>query len=637
MIAIHKKPPGDLTAGWFSIIIGNYPTRTLFAAAPAGGGLFSTCHFDKNRRKEPAMRQIRLPKRILSGLLAGALLLTPAMAFTDTGGHWAETAVNKWSQEYGVLQGYDDGSFRPDASITRGAFAGILDRFLQFQTAAPSGTFSDTTGSRWEDSILKLNAAGVYLGSEGKALPGDSITRQQAMTMVARAFQLGGTDNPLSYHDEAGVANYARPYIAELTARGWITDAVENNFRPTESLTRAELVNLLNNMIQVLIQTSGNYSSNVDGTLLINATGGAALSNMTVSGDLLIAPGVTGAVTLDNVTVSGEIRNFSSITPQITQSPAETPVTPEQPAPPEQPGTPSSGEDFDWGIVVTPPPAAPDTPGGPDQPAAPGVQPNEVYTPGVPTGETFLYDNRQIPVYAGAERSQLSHGDFVWSGDRLVYVGNQFRTRFGIDISAYQNRASENETIDWQAVRNDGVEFAFVRVGLRGYSSGKIAEDAYYRQNIQGAMAAGIETGVYFFAQAITVEEAIEEADFVIQCLQGLEINGPVAYDWEMGNSSYRVYGIAPEMATACAVAFCKRIQEAGYTPMVYQSSYVAYMKYDQGAVAPYLCWFPEYKSDSSEKLCPTLYYQPDYWQFSSKCSIAGIGGNVDANIQFIR
>ena len=77
------------------------------------------------------MRLIR--QRILSGLLAGALLLTPAMAFTDTTGHWAESAVNKWSQEYGVLQGYDDGSFKPDASITRGAFAGILDRFLQFQ------------------------------------------------------------------------------------------------------------------------------------------------------------------------------------------------------------------------------------------------------------------------------------------------------------------------------------------------------------------------------------------------------------------------------------------------------------------------------------------------------------------------
>ena len=590
------------------------------------------------------MRLIR--QRILSGLLAGALLLTPALAFTDTAGHWAESAVNKWSQEYGVLQGYDDGSFRPDDSITRGAFAGILDRFLQFQSAAPAGTFSDTKGSRWEDSILKLNAAGVYLGSEGKALPGDSITRQQAMTMVARAFQLGGMDNVLAYHDEAQIAGYARPYIAELTARGWITDAAEGSFRPTEPLTRAELVNLLNNMIQVLIQTSGSYSSNVEGSLLINAAGGAELSNMTVTGDLLIAPGVTGAVTLDNVTVTGEIRNFSSVTPQILSTPAEAPVTPVdpvtpvQPTPPEEPGTPGSGEDFDWGIVVVPTPADPSAPTVPEQPAGPGIQPSEVYTPGITTGETIDYSDRKIPVYAGTEQNQLRHGDFIWAAahpDRLVYIGSQFRTRFGIDVSAYQNRASQNETIDWQAVRNDGVDFAMIRIGLRGYSSGKINEDAFYRQNIEGAMAAGIETGVYFFAQAITVEEAIEEADFVIERLRGLNINGPVAYDWEMHDSSYRVYGTSPEMATACAIAFCKRIQEAGYTPMIYAGTYVSYVKYDQGAIAPYLCWYPEYKSDSSEKLCPTLYYQPDYWQFSSKCSVAGIGGNVDANIQFIR
>jgi len=579
------------------------------------------------------MRQIRLPKRLLSGLLAGVLLLTPAMAFTDTGGHWAEAAVNKWSQEYGVLQGYDDGSFRPDASITRGAFAGILDRFLQFQSAAPAGTFSDTAGNRWENAVLKLNAAGVYLGSGGKALPGDSITRQQAMTMVARAFQLGGTDAALPYHDEAEVANYARPYIAELTARGWITDAPENSFRPTEPLTRAELVNLLNNMIQVLIQESGTYSDGVEGTLLINAAGGATLSNMTITGDLLIAPGVTGAVALDNVTIQGELRNFSAVTPQITNTVSGTP---EQPMPPEESDTPGSGDDPDWGIVVTPQPADPDAGTTPPQPAAPGIQPSEVYTPGVTTGQTIAYGERTIPVYAGARQSQLYPGDFIWDGDRLVYIGSQFRTRFGIDVSAHQNRASENEVIDWEAVRNDGVDFAMIRVGLRGYSTGKIAEDAFFRQNIQGAMDAGIETGAYFFAQAVTVEEAIEEADFVIEHLRGLNVSGPVAYDWEMHDSSYRVYGTAPEMATACAIAFCRRVQEAGYTPMIYAGSYVSYVKYDQGAIAPYLCWYPEYKSESSEQLCPTLYYQPDYWQFSSKCSIAGIGGNVDANIQFI-
>ena len=175
------------------------------------------------------------------------------------------------------------------------------------------------------------------------------------------------------------------------------------------------------------------------------------------------------------------------------------------------------------------------------------------------------------------------------------------------------------------------------RFGLRGYGSGSIMEDAFYAQNIDGAMAAGIETGVYFFAQAITVEEAIEEADFVISLLEGHEIDGPVAYDWEMHDSTYRVYGTTPEMATACAVAFCERIEEAGYDAVVYAGQYVSYIKYDQGALEPYLSWYPEYKSESSELLYPTLYYHMDYWQYSSKCSVAGIGGNVDVNLQFIR
>ena len=146
-----------------------------------------------------------------------------------------------------------------------------------------------------------------------------------------------------------------------------------------------------------------------------------------------------------------------------------------------------------------------------------------------------------------------------------------------------------------------------------------------------------IRDSVYFFAQAVTVEEAIEEADYVISLLDGLDINGPVAYDWEMHDSTYRVYGTSPEMATACAVAFCERIKDAGYTPMVYGGTYVTYMKYDQGALADYLSWYPEYKSEKSEKLCPTLVYHMDYWQFSSSRAVAGINGRVDMNIQFIR
>ncbi|HJB31256.1 MAG TPA: S-layer homology domain-containing protein [Candidatus Oscillibacter excrementavium] len=538
-------------------------------------------------------------KQIAAALLAlavtvGSLALPAKAAFTDTTGHWAETAITKWSEEYSIIGGYDDGTFRPDNSITRGAFAGILDRFLKFQTVSPAGTFSDLDGNYWEDAILKLHASGVYLGNNGAALAGDTITRQQAVTMIGRAFDITGETTTVHYLDAEQVSSYALPYLAEMSARGYITDSSDGYFRPTEAITRAEIVTILDNMIEALVQTNVTYSRDVEGTVMVNSAEGAALRDMTIAGDLIVAPGVSGPVTLENVTVQGAVRNFSG---------AEI-------------------------LDLTNRPQKPET-----------IQPSDVYTPSETTGEYLTYSNQQIPVYAGVERNRFAQGDFEWDPDhpgRLIYTGRDYRTRFGIDVSAYQNRASANNTIDWEAAKADGVEFAMVRIGLRGYGSGSIMEDAFYAQNIDGAMAAGIETGVYFFAQAITVEEAIEEADFVINLLKNHEIDGPVAYDWEMHDSSYRVYGTSPEMATACAIAFCQRIEEAGYDAMVYAGQYVSYIKYDQGALEPYLSWYPEYKSASSELLYPTLYYQMDYWQYSSSCTVAGIGGNVDVNLQFI-
>ena len=546
-------------------------------------------------------------KRIMAALtavaLAAGLSLPAEAAFSDTAGHWAEGAITKWSEEYGIINGYEDGTFRPDASITRGAFAGILDRFLKFRVVSPEGTFSDTAGTYWEQEILKLHAAGVYLGNNGQALAGDSITRQQAVTMIARAFGITGTSTALFYTDAAEVAAYAQAPLAEMTARGYITDCADGRFRPTEPITRAEIVNILNNMVAVLVQTTEVYSAPVAGTLMINAQEGAYLKDMSVSGDLIVAPGVTGPVVLEHVEVGGTVQNFSGTELTVIQETVQTPEV-----------------------------------------SVPGIQPGEIYTPSPTTGEYITYSNQQIPVYAGVEVNRLGQGDFIWSAEhpgRLEYVGGAYATRFGIDVSAYQNRECEGNTIDWNAVRADGVEFAMVRIGLRGYSTGGLNADAFYQQNIDGAMAAGIDTGVYFFAQAITVEEAIEEAEFVLELLEGHQISGPVAYDWEMHDSSYRVYGTTPEMATACAIAFCRRIEEAGYQAMVYAGQYVSYIKYDQGALAPYLSWYPEYKSASSEKLYPTLYYQMDYWQFSSSCPIAGIGDGVttkvDANIQFLR
>ncbi len=546
------------------------------------------------------MKHIRLGRKLAAALLAAALMGTSAAAFAGTEYHWAAPAIDKWSGQYSIIQGYEDGTFRPDNYITRGAFAGIMDRFLKFQTVSPADTFSDTAGNYWEEAVLKLHAAGVYLGNNGKALPGETITRQQAVTMIARAFGVTGDDSAmLPYGDGDRVASYARGAVSEMSARGYITDSWNGDFRPTDPITRAEMLSILNSMIQMLVQEPGLYLGDAEGTVMINAEGGAELMDMFIPGDLILGPGVTGPVRLTNVDVLGEIRNFSSVEPEIRVH------------------RPEAEED--------------------DGPGVPAIQPYEVYDPGeISEDDVILYDGKEYPVYEEREPNEFEEGDFSWEDGRLVYEGRGYRTRFGIDVSAYQNRASENETIDWEAVAEDGVDFAMIRIGLRGTSTGEIHADGFYEENIRGAMEAGIETGVYFFAQAITVEEAIEEAEFVLELLEDLEINGPVAYDWEMHNASYRVYGTPPEMATACAVAFCERIAEAGYTPMVYAGTYVSYVKYDQGALADYLHWYPEYKDKESEHLYPTLYYHMDVWQFSSSCYVDGIGGRVDGNIQFI-
>ena len=543
------------------------------------------------------MAKFRIFRAAAALTLSAALLTQPisAAAFTDTLGHWAESAIEKWSEKYGVIKGYEDATFHPDAPITRGAFAGILNRFLQYQKISPNSTFKDTSGAYWEDAILRLHAAGVYLGTDGAARLTANITRQQAITMVGRAFKLLESTAVPAYADVAQIESYASGYLGTMAERGYITDVgADNRFRPTEPITRAELINLLNNMVDTLIQQSGDYSTSTKGTLMINAADGATLNGMSIGGDLIIAPGVTGGVVLQDVTLSGTIQNLGSAT-----------VDQYATTPPENPGT------------TTPPPAE----------NVPSL--NWTYITGP--------DGKKIPYYEGVPVNTFGNGSFYWNdAGRLVYSGTDFTTRFGIDVSAYQNRSIPSKTIDWNAAKNDGVEFVFARIGFRGTGSGTLKSDAFYAQNIDGAMAAGLDTGVYFFSQAITVAEAVEEANYVLSLLGGRKLTAPIAYDWEMHDSTYRVYGTSSAMATACAKAFCETIEAAGYQAMVYTSSYVAYNKFDLSVLSKYPVWYPEYKSASSTALYPQLYYRPNYWQFTSKGSVAGLSGNVDCNLQFI-
>ena len=219
-----------------------------------------------------------------AALAVGCTVMT-ANAFADTDGHWAESAINKWSGEYGIIQGYDDGTFRPDKSITRGAFAGILDRFLHFQNASPADTFSDTAGTYWEDAILKLHASGIYLGNQGAALPSSTITRQQAVAMIGRAFRIAPETAAPDYTDTDQIAEYALAYVGEFEARGYLTDSAAGTFRPADPITRAELINILSNMVDTLVKETTTVTENVSGSLLISAADGATLKGIKIGGD----------------------------------------------------------------------------------------------------------------------------------------------------------------------------------------------------------------------------------------------------------------------------------------------------------------------------------------------------------------
>ena len=151
---------------------------------------------------------------------------------------------------------------------------------------------------------------------------------------------------------------------------------------------------------------------------------------------------------------------------------------------------------------------------------------------------------------------------------------------------------------------------------------------------------AGDEAALLFethqlMAEDMDYEEAIEEADYVINLLKGHNINGPVAYDWEINASNYRNAGVSKEVATACAVAFCEKMLAAGYAPIVYISQYVGYVKYDMGALRTYLKWYPQYPATSNASPFPNFRYQVDMWQFSDSVTIPGIGSNIDSNLWF--
>lgn len=216
---------------------------------------------------------------------------------------------------------------------------------------------------------------------------------------------------------------------------------------------------------------------------------------------------------------------------------------------------------------------------------------------------------------------------FSHNGDFLSYTDDEtYSYRLGVDVSYYQGN------VDWDAVKNAGYDFAFLRIGYRGYGTeGNICLDDRFHQNIKNAQAAGLDVGVYFFAQAVNEEEAIEEAEFVLETLKGYDLQLPVVYDPEsILHTESRTDNVTREQFTKNTIAFCETISDAGYEPMLYCNMLWEAYNLELTQLSDYPIWYADYEP------LPQTPYHFDYWQYTNTGHVDGISGEVDLNIQFL-
>lgn len=193
----------------------------------------------------------------------------------------------------------------------------------------------------------------------------------------------------------------------------------------------------------------------------------------------------------------------------------------------------------------------------------------------------------------------------------------------GIDVSYHQGN------IDWQAVADSGVEFAIIRLGYRGYDDGALHIDPNAAVNLTEARAAGLKLGAYFFSQAVTEEEAREEAALALQVLDGMELELPIAYDWEYVDPDKRTGDMTPKMLTACVRAFCGEIEAAGYESMIYFNQDLSRKLLEEEELEQYPFWLAMYDEELR------FSYPVTFWQYSDEGTVPGITEKVDLNWYF--
>ena len=254
------------------------------------------------------------------------------------------------------------------------------------------------------------------------------------------------------------------------------------------------------------------------------------------------------------------------------------------------------------------------------------VESEEEKTPEILHFVDVFGEEYEVEINDNIAKNLYDQAGYVRTGDRLAYEDDMFTSRMGVDVSKHQG------AIDWESVKDSGIEFAFIRIGYRGYGTeGSINLDQQFERNIKEAQAEGIDVGVYFFAQAINEDEAKEEAEFVINSLKGYELQLPVVYDPEsILDAEARTDDVTGEQFTKNTVVFCSTIKEAGYAPMIYSNMLWEAYELNLEKLSEYPVWYADYEE------YPQTPYMFEFWQYSNEGRVKGISGVTDLNIQFI-
>lgn len=219
------------------------------------------------------------------------------------------------------------------------------------------------------------------------------------------------------------------------------------------------------------------------------------------------------------------------------------------------------------------------------------------------------------------EENPYGKFDFQYNKNNYLFCLRQDSSA-GIDVSAYQGN------IDWQAVKDSGIEFAIIRLGYRGYGkAGKLVEDEYAKKNLQGAADAGLKVGAYFFSQALNIKEVDEEIEFMLKILGDSHLDMPIVLDWEIPTAEARTANMDARTLTDIQLHFCEAIEAKGYRAMIYFNWYQSEHLYYLSELEEYPFWLAFYQDRM------TYPWKVEMWQYTCTGKVPGITGDVDINV----